>query len=196
MTGRQEDTKFSGISQMLHAVYERVGRSRIISEESGANLIEMSIALPVFLIFLFGVIQMSYAIYTMHVVANAAREGSRWAAVRGSTCYGNLSSSTACSTSTGAGNTQITAFIKSLGYPGVDGSKLTVSTSWLTANSTNTNGVVTTSWSTCTSSSTVTCNLPGNIVRVTVSYPFWLSIPLWRATTFSISSTSGMVIAQ
>jgi hypothetical protein len=64
---------------------------------------------------------------------------------------------------------------------------LLVSTTWLVHSSTPT------SWSTCSKSP---CNVPGNEVQVTVSYTLPISIPYGKATTFNISSTGTMVIAQ
>ena len=54
--------------------------------ERGQVLVETALCCIVLLAILFGIIQASLAAYSYHFIAEAAREGSRWAMVRGSTC--------------------------------------------------------------------------------------------------------------
>jgi Flp pilus assembly protein TadG len=67
---------------------------------------------------------------------------------------------------------QLTTYVQNLGYPGIDPSALNVT---LTEASGNT---------------------PGNPVQVTITYQFPLAIPFVFKNTWSLTSTSQMVISQ
>jgi Flp pilus assembly protein TadG len=162
----------------------------VLHSEEGATLVETAIAMSVFLAVLFGVIQMSLALYAYHFVSDAAREASRWAMVRGSKCSTSINMafcSPTSSLSAGADNTDIQAYVRSMGYPFA--SSLTTSTVWYSA-STSTP----TTWTAC--GTAAACKVAGNQVTVTVSYSFPLNIPFWKNTNLGVSSTSSMVISE
>lgn len=46
-------------------------------------MVEFGLVAPIFFILLFGVMEIGHYIFVNHQVANAAREGARWAVVRG-----------------------------------------------------------------------------------------------------------------
>ncbi len=153
--------------------------------EDGASIVEMALASAVVFGMLFGVIYFSFALYTFHYTSEAAREGSRYAMVRGSTSCTNTPNLTNCN----ATNSQIQTYVQDLGYPGIDAAnKMTVTTTWYTASASQP-----TTWARC---STGTCNAPGNIVKVQVTYTFPLSIPFYAKKTLNLTSTSQMVVAQ
>lgn len=152
--------------------------------EEGAGLVEWGLACSVFLATLIGVFQMSLAFYTMHYLSDAARQGSRYAMVRGSTSCTNTPNLSNCN----ATSDQIQAYVRSIAYPGITASKLTVTTTWLTASTTQP-----TTWSSCSSG---TCNAPGSQVKVMAAYSFPLSVPFVPSLSFSLKSTSKMVISQ
>jgi Flp pilus assembly protein TadG len=54
--------------------------------ERGATLIETTLVMGVLLAIMFGVVDFGRAFYTYSFVANAARQGARWAIVRGANC--------------------------------------------------------------------------------------------------------------
>jgi Flp pilus assembly protein TadG len=165
-----------------------VRRRHIARSEQGTALIETALTAVVMLTVIFGLIELSLALYTYHFVSDAAREGSRYAIVRGSDSCINTPNLTNCN----ATAAQIQTYLKSLGYPGLDASKLNVTTTWLAATASGT--PATTTWSTC---SPATCTKdPGNMVKVVVSYSFPLNILFLSKTTLNIASTSEMVIAQ
>lgn len=157
---------------------------RHASGEEGAGLVEWALSCSVFLAVLIGVFQMSLAFYTLHYLSDAAREGSRYAAVRGSTSCTNTSSLSNCN----ATSAQIQTYVRGLGYPGINANNLTVTTTWRTASSTQP-----TTWSSCSSG---TCNAPGSQVKVVAAYSFPLSVPFVPSLSFSLTSTSKMVISQ
>ena len=156
-------------------------RLRRFRGECGAAVVEMAIASSVVLSLLLGMIQVSLALYAYHFTADAAREASRWAIVRGSQCSSNTPGLDHC----GALQTDIQSYVQGLGYPYA--SDMTVSALWLTASA-----PPAAAWTACGG----TCNQPGNAVRVTVSYNVPLYIPFWRNASVNVGSVSQMVIAQ
>jgi Flp pilus assembly protein TadG len=161
----------------------RQGTRGIFSEE-GSSLVEMALSCAVVVTMLLGIVEMSFALFSYDYISDAAREGSRYAIVRGSKSCSNTPSLTNCN----ATADKVQTYIKGLGYPGINSANMTVTTTWLTASATKP-----TTWSTCSSG---TCNAPGNIVKVQVNYAFPISIPFVRLTTINVASTSQMVIAQ
>jgi Flp pilus assembly protein TadG len=146
-----------------------------VRRDEGTSMVEMAISIVLLLTVIFGVFEICLALYTYHFISDAAREGSRFAIVRGSACQ---SPGYECN----ATPAQIQTYVQNLGFPGINPSAMTVTTTWAPyANST------------CV---TVTCNDPGNLVTVTVNYKFPLSIPFIPSTNLSMSSTSSMIISQ
>lgn len=162
---------------------------RCLTNEEGANLVETALASTVFLAMLIGVLQMMLAVSTYNYVSDAAREGTRYAIVRGSACSTNTPNLSNCNATTG----QIQTYVRGIKYPGLTASKLVVTTTWLSASVSYATGSYSTSWSTCASG---TCNAPGNIVKVVAKYPFSLSVPFVPKATLNLTSTSQMVISQ
>lgn len=178
--------RLKGVRSRLGSIRRSLRAQRLVGEE-GASIVEMAIASAVIFSVLFGVIAFMLALYTYNFVADAAREGSRYAMVRGSRSCTNASGLTNCNIQADT----LQTWVQNLSYPGINKNNLNVTTNWLTGTTAGT--PPTTTWSTCGSG---TCNIPGNIVQVTVSYAFPLNIPFWRNDTLSISSTSEMVISQ
>lgn len=153
-------------------------------DEDGASLVEMAISCTVLFAMLFGICQMSLGLYVYHFTSEAAREASRYAIVRGSTSCTNTPSLANCN----ATAAEIASFVQGLTYPGITASNISVNTSWNSASSSTP-----TTWSAC---STGTCNAPGNMVKVVVSYPLKFSIPFATTLSLNLSSASQMVISQ
>lgn len=153
------------------------------SDSSTFNALSISI----FLMVLFAVFDLSIAFYTYHYVSDAAREGTRYAMVRGSACS-SQSHTTPCPVT----SDEIASYVENLEYPGIDaGDFMTVTSTWLSQGSPSGTG---NTWTAC--GTTAACKVHGNQVQVTVSYAFPLDIPLWKLESLSISSTSSMVISQ
>jgi Flp pilus assembly protein TadG len=147
--------------------------------EQGSALVELALSCSIVCGMLFGLILMCYALYAYDFVSEAAREGTRWAIVRGSTSCTNTPNLTNCNAAT----SDITNYVEGLGYPGIDSTdKMTVTTTYWTP-----------SGAACT---TGTCNAPLNFVQVEVTYAFPLNIPFLPSSTLNIHSTSRMAIAQ
>jgi hypothetical protein len=153
---------------------------RPLSSRRGARgqaLFEVLVSLIVFITMLLAVIQMGLAAYSYHFISEAAREGARWAMVRGSAC---TSFTTACP----AALTDIQNYVTGLAYPGITASAMTETASWCGPTS-----------STPPACSTGT-NAPGQIVRVAVQYKFPVGIAFVPASTITMNAVSQMVISQ
>lgn len=153
----------------------------ISEREEGATLVEMGIASVIFFGVLFAIVEFSFALYTYSVVTNSAREAARYAIVRGSS-LGTVCTAPGAATCI-AQASDIQAYVKQMGFPGIDPSRVTVDTTWP-----GTVGV-------CSPSATP-CNNPGNIVQVVVTYNFPLSIPYFSGTQLNLRSTAQMLIAR
>lgn len=137
--------------------------------QEGSSIVEFAIVSTLVLLLIFGTIDFGIATYTVHLVSDAARMGSRYAMVRGSTCnYAGCQADSA----------KIDAYVKSVFRPMVDVNSVTVTTTW---------------------ASTAQCPTapfqgPGCAVSVNVRYPYkFLTLNL---SPLNISSTSQSIIAQ
>jgi len=132
--------------------------------------------------FLFVVMETGFLLYSYHFISEAAREGTRYAIVRGSSA--GSPAGTACATystlACKASSTDIQNFVKNLGF--LNSANMTVTPSW----SAFANG------SSCPA--TGPCNSPGNLVTVQVQYNFTLSVPVIPSKTYTLSSTAAMII--
>src|SRR5260370_13600340 len=81
-------------------------------DDAGSALVEMALSSTILFAMFFGVFQISMASYSLHYVSDAAREGSRFAIVRGSTSCKNTPGLAACN----ASSDTIATYLKSLPY--------------------------------------------------------------------------------
>jgi len=142
------------------------------SDERGQNTLEAAICMTLFLMVLFGLIELSFVLYTYHAVAESAREGTRYAIVHGSAC-----TPSGCTASAST----IESYVEGLGL--LNASAMSVTTTWSAGTQ-----------STCSPSAS--CNNPGNLVQVSVQYQIPLVLPFVKSTNVTMSSTSQMIISQ
>jgi len=156
---------------------QRAGRHSATHSERGTTLLEFALIVIVLFMLIFGIIDFSRALSAYHFVANAAREGSRYASVRGADCTDPPI------TDCGATKTQ-TTLQQNLGTEaagsGMDSSQLTVTTP--TYGGSNT----------CPSIG----DAPGCLVNVTVTYKFSFVFPLLPVKPVTMSSSAWTVITQ
>jgi Flp pilus assembly protein TadG len=138
--------------------------------ERGSAMVEFAIASTVALTLIFGIIDFGRALYTYHLVSNAARLGSRYAMVRGSAC-----TAPGCP----ADASQIQTYVRSLS-PGIEPSVLAVTTTWSSAYG-------------CVSAANHDQHC---LVTVQVTYPFSFIVPLMPNFTLPMTSASVMAISQ
>jgi len=122
-----------------------------------------------------GIIAMSFALYSYNVVSESAREGARYAIVRGSACH----FAAACP----AQSSDIQTYVKNLGFPGINTNNLTAASAWAAYPA----------GGACKSAG---CNGPGDQVTVTVTYQFPVAIPFVPRRTLNMSNSAAMVISQ
>lgn len=104
-----------------------------LGDDRGAAIVEFAIIFPVLIILLFGMIDFGRAFFLRNNLVAAAREGSRFGAVRGDACTTNGRTAIAARTS---------AYIVTIGGAAPTGSQLSVTTPGACAGGTTTNIVV------------------------------------------------------
>ena len=147
--------------------------------ERGNSLPETAIVMAVVLMLVFGIIDFGRAMYTYSFVANTARQGARWAIVRGSQCT--------LLDHCGALSADVQTYVRSLSVGITDPNSITA-TAAFPGNGPGCSGAVGTSG---------VKNVPGCPVVVSVTYnSFKFILPYMPGPTISMSSTSQMIISQ
>jgi Flp pilus assembly protein TadG len=142
--------------------------------QRGSSLPETALVMAILLALLFGIIDFGRALYTYAFVAQLARQGARWAIVRGSQCTA-LNDCNATSA-------EIQTYVQGLS----EGATVSA------------NIKSTTTWGSCPAGASAK-NAPGCTVTVTVSYPFQFMLPympLPNGGVITMASSSAMVISQ
>ena len=155
-----------------------------LGRDDGSSMVELALASTVFLAMLMGAFQATIGLYTYSYLSEAAREGSRYAMVRGSTSCTSTPSLSNCN----ATADQIQTYVRGHGYPGITGSQLKLTTTWFKPSAN-----LPPTWSSCAGSG---CNAPGNMVQVVATYAYALKVPFVPNSTINLTSTSKMVISQ
>lgn len=148
-------------------------RSHPARGERGSTLVEFVLVSVVAMLMFFGIIELGRALFTYHLVSNAARLGTRYAIVHGSDCDLTLPG---CAPATAS---DIQDYVRSVS-PGVDPAALTVTTTWGTG-------------SACLGAP---FQGAGCTVTVRVAYSFVSVVPLLNLGVIPMASTSVMVISQ
>jgi len=176
------------MSKELPRMYSGQQAGRALRGERGSTLAEYAIVLVVLLTFLLGIMDFSRFLYTYHFVSEVAREGTRYAVVRGST-FGSTACAFTSSFACNATAANVQSYVQGLAPPGIAPGSLTVTTTWPgTAPAGAATACPTTSGN----------NSPGCLVQVVVSYPFKFLFPFMpkSSSTWTVSSTSVMTILQ
>lgn len=143
------------------------------SDEQGAELVEFAFASGIFFIFIFGFIELCVVLFMYNTAAEAARETTRWASVRGTTCSNpNISSCPATLA-------QVQAYGATL--PGA--STMNVQVWWCQPDG----------QTGCVQDASHAAQ--GNVVKVKVSYAF-ATIPYVSKSALTVASTSESVMWQ
>jgi Flp pilus assembly protein TadG len=162
----------------LTAALARYRRIRSgLREEDGGSMIEFAITISVALSLVFVIMQLCLALYMYGMISETAREATRWAIVRGSTCV----TGTGTSCTTNVNGSAITAYAKGLGFPNVGGGTLLVTPTYPdkfpVTNAAN-------------------CNAPGCRVNVAISYTVVIALPFVPKNNISLNTNSEMYILQ
>jgi Flp pilus assembly protein TadG len=146
-----------------------VGRSEDLAQsESGGSQIEFVLSLTALMTFVFAVMEICMVFYTYGMISECAREATRYAIVRGSTCL--TSSSTSCTASA----TTISNYAKGLGFPNIGGGTLNVTTTFIPAGN----------------------QAPGSQVKVDIKYTVSIKVPFIPKNALQLDSSSEMYILQ
>jgi len=135
--------------------------------EEGSSLVEFVVALPVLFALIFCFMEICLAFYTYEAISESARDGARYAMVRGASCP--TTSNPTCEVTA----SQVNAYVSGLGWPNLGGGTVTPATTYPDGNE----------------------NV-GSHVQVTVSYTFNITMPLVPAKAITLSSTSKTTILQ
>jgi len=179
--------------------------------ETGAALVEYAFIVILFLSLIFGISGFGHALFAYHHVNEAAKEATRYAAVRGANCTkdqdgGSCQASNSASGVAGpTSQSDIQAYVASITPPSVDPTKVVATATWPGPGSppicfhdvTLPNGTVVPK---------APDKSPGCTVVVTVAYPYIMNFPLLPVSTtttspctqagFCLVSSSEMVIAH
>ena len=155
-------------------------RRALKPRERGSSLVEQSFIIVFLLTMMLGIIDCGRALYTYHFVSNVAREATRWASVRSSTC--NPSALSPCP----ANNGNITStFTTNLSTMGLDPTKVAFVTTYPVPPGVGA--------SSCPGGG----NQVGCMVHVNVTYNYtFFFAPFLAAPPIRMSSSSEMLITQ
>jgi Flp pilus assembly protein TadG len=151
--------------------------------ERGQTIVEMALCTISILMVVFAAMELCLAMYTYHFVSAAAREGTRYAMVRGSLC-----TTAGCP----ATPSSIQNYVRELGFPGINPSNMTVTATC----GVNPTPPTAPTLAACVATGGTPNYVPGNLVQVLVSYQYPFVFPFVRRTTITMTSTSQMVISQ
>lgn len=170
-------------------------RARKIQAQRGATLVEYAFVFFVLFSVLFGISGFGHALYVYHAINNAAKEGTRWAAVNGYLCGTNPGGDKTCDGTNGMNNgpaskADIVAYVTARLPASVQSSNASINPNFLAPSG---------SPAVCTTAVTSTItgsqigpysNYPGCTVQVTISYSYSFYFPLLPAPS-TFPSTSG-----
>jgi Flp pilus assembly pilin Flp len=121
-TASNTGNKYGGaMSNQTRDKFTRLGRVRRQGQrdERGATILEFAFVMVISLVLIFAIIDFARALYSFHFISEAAREATRFAAVRGGDC--NPVAVSPCP----AGLPEIQAYVDQLVPAGIDGSQIT-----------------------------------------------------------------------
>jgi Flp pilus assembly protein TadG len=165
---------------------------RRLGEQQAQSLVETALSITVLMILIFAAIEAAWGAYSIHYLANAAHEATRYAVVRG----GTWNSACDPSGSPGAGYgssmcqaspTDIENYVANRDFPGIGITASDVCVEYFSS-------LPTSATQACYANSSP--NAAGDIVQVTITYPFSIPLPFLANYTWHLASTSQMVIAQ
>jgi len=146
----------------------------------------MAFSFCFFIFFVFAMLQMCFIFFMYHTAGEAAREGARWASVRGPNCADNPNL-TNCPLSSTTPSDDVKTFIQN---NIVGGAMLTVNTTWCAASTVP---------ASCSGTTPAAAGGAGGLVQVKATYNIlsWVRSLLGLTSTFNgfvISSTSQHVM--
>jgi Flp pilus assembly protein TadG len=148
-------------------LHRAVRNQKAEQSEAGQALVEFALTACIVFGFVFCLIELCLAFYTHCLISETAREGTRYAVVRGATC---LTSSQASCTATAS---TINTYASTLSWPNLGGGTLNVATTFPDGNQN-----------------------PGSRVQVQVTYVLPITLVFVPKNSITMSSKSEMYILQ
>jgi hypothetical protein len=136
-------------------------------EEDGQSMVEVAVTLPVVFTLIFCFMEMCLAFYTHNMISELAREGTRYAMVRGSSCL------TMASASCQATALQVNTFVSGIGFPNLGGGAIIPLTTYPDGNA-----------------------AIGSRVQISITYVFPITMPFVPTNSISMSTISVATIIQ
>ena len=136
--------------------------------DDGQSLVEFAISSTVLLTFIFCMAEATLAYYSYDMISECAREGTRYAMVRGSSC--TTSSSSSCE----VGASQVNTYVNGLGWPNLGGGTMTVNTTYPDGNE----------------------NPQTSRVKVAIQYVFPIEVPFVPRNSITMNASSVAYIIQ
>jgi Flp pilus assembly protein TadG len=144
--------------------------------EDGSQLVEFALSISALFLLIFCFMEISLLVYSFNLISYLARQGTRYAMVRGASCLTTTSVSCEVTAS------QVNSYVLTAGLPNLAGGAIVVATTYASAGSTT---------YTTTGSETV-----GSSVKVKVTYSVATSMPFVTKNSYTMASTSVMTIIQ
>jgi Flp pilus assembly protein TadG len=155
-----------------------------LTGEDGSVLLEFALSFSVWCLCAFGIIWGSLLLYADHYVALAAKEGARYAVVRGSSqTGGSCAAYTSADCTASAAN--VTSYVQSTVPAVLSANNLSVNVTW---------PGTTIAGSTCDTSNGA--NSPNCAVNVQVTYMFSAPVPFVPQKTLALNSSSFLTILE
>jgi Flp pilus assembly protein TadG len=139
----------------------------VMGSEEGSTLIEFALTFTVLLTLIFCVMELCLVFYSYDMISELAREGTRYAMVRGASCP------TTASPTCEATASNVNSYVSGITLPNLGGGTITVATTYPDSNES-----------------------VGSRVQVKVSYVFPIKMPFVPRTSINMASTSVMYIVQ
>lgn len=186
MKGASGERRFSPLSGLRARSRVPTRWGQLKSGEQGAAILEFALSIMILLTLVIGVMETAFAFYFYNVISEAAREGSRYAAVRGAEWGTGCDSSgySYGSYSCTASAADVTNYIENLGLPGISSSSL----------GPNGISVVWAAGPNEASCHVAGCNGTGDQTTVTISYTFNVPMPFMPPKAVGMSSRSTMTV--
>lgn len=165
--GTSERSSLFWFSRRTLSILQECGHEDALHDQNGQALVETALTFTVLMTFFLAFMEICLIFYSYCMIAESAREGTRYASLHGSTCV--TASQATCTASASSVNT----YISSISWPNLGGGTLSGATTFPDGN-----------------------EAPGSRVKITVSYIFPITVPFLPAQSVSMASTSESYILQ
>jgi Flp pilus assembly protein TadG len=154
------------VRSLFHRVKQR-RKPALAAGEDGSALIELAVTLPALFALLFCFMEMCLAFYSYDMISDAARQGTRYAMFRGTSC--TTASGSSCTVTA----TQVNTFVSGLSTPNSAAGTISVNTTFPSGN-----------------------EATGSLVKVQVTYTFPIKMPFVPSNSLTLVSTSETTIVD